>query len=101
MSRRIGLGLYPCGNTYVQFPMATVNPGDSCSARLRSTLAGWTHWIALLMVSCHCGAFTALHAAEDRTSRLRLLIETDAGGDPDDEQSLVRFLLYANEWDGL
>lgn len=32
-------------------------------------------------------------------SRLRVLIETDAGGDPDDEQSLVRFLLYANEWD--
>src|SRR5688572_17623817 len=31
--------------------------------------------------------------------RLRLLVETDAGGDPDDEQSLVRFLLYANEWD--
>ncbi len=32
-------------------------------------------------------------------NRLRLIIETDAGGDPDDEQSLVRFLLYANEWD--
>ncbi|MBN1506406.1 MAG: DUF1593 domain-containing protein [Sedimentisphaerales bacterium] len=32
-------------------------------------------------------------------TRLRLIIETDAGGDPDDEQSLVRFLLYANEWD--
>lgn len=31
--------------------------------------------------------------------RLRYIIETDAGGDPDDEQSLVRFLLYANEWD--
>src|SRR4026209_2128144 len=31
--------------------------------------------------------------------RLRLVVETDAGGDPDDEQSLVRFLLYANEWD--
>jgi hypothetical protein len=30
---------------------------------------------------------------------LRLIIETDAGGDPDDEQSLVRFLLYVNEWD--
>src|SRR4051812_23355725 len=37
-----------------------------------------------------------LHPASDR---LRLIIETDAGGDPDDEQSLVRFLLYANEWD--
>src|SRR5436309_5047391 len=34
-----------------------------------------------------------------RNERLRLIIETDAGGDPDDEQSLVRFLLYANEWD--
>src|SRR3989442_13154393 len=33
------------------------------------------------------------------TERLRLIIETDAGGDPDDEQSLVRFLLYVNEWD--
>jgi len=33
------------------------------------------------------------------SGRLRLIIETDAGGDPDDEQSLVRFLLYANEWD--
>ena len=32
-------------------------------------------------------------------SRLRVIIETDAGGDPDDEQSLVRFLLYGNEWD--
>ena len=31
--------------------------------------------------------------------RIRLIIETDAGGDPDDEQSLVRFLLYTNEWD--
>src|SRR5437660_51606 len=35
----------------------------------------------------------------DREPRLRLIIETDAGGDPDDEQSLVRFLLYTNEWD--
>jgi hypothetical protein len=39
--------------------------------------------------------FVSAPAAE----RLRVMIETDAGGDPDDEQSLVRFLLYANEWD--
>jgi hypothetical protein len=31
--------------------------------------------------------------------RTRIIIETDAGGDPDDEQSLVRFLVYANEFD--
>lgn len=35
----------------------------------------------------------------DASPRTRLIIETDAGGDPDDEQSLVRFLLYADEWD--
>lgn len=38
-------------------------------------------------------------AASSVPERRRVLIETDAGGDPDDEQSLVRFLLYANEWD--
>src|SRR6187551_1343797 len=41
----------------------------------------------------------AVHAAEVTDNRLRFIIETDAGGDPDDEQSLVRFLLYVNEWD--
>ena len=38
-------------------------------------------------------------AASPNPDRLRVIVETDAGGDPDDEQSLVRFLLYANEWD--
>lgn len=38
-------------------------------------------------------------AGPARNERLRVIVETDAGGDPDDEQSLVRFLLYANEWD--
>jgi hypothetical protein len=49
--------------------------------------------IALYLLLATCA--TQLAAAD----RLRLIIETDAGGDPDDEQSLVRFLLYANEWD--
>ena len=44
-------------------------------------------------------AATSTHAAEPDNSRLRLIIETDAGGDPDDEQSLVRFLLYTCDWD--
>src|SRR6184192_2672208 len=33
------------------------------------------------------------------SGRLRIIVETDAGGDPDDEQSMVRFLLYANDFD--
>ena len=40
-----------------------------------------------------------LGGSANGAERLRYIIETDAGGDPDDEQSLVRFLLYANEWD--
>jgi hypothetical protein len=47
---------------------------------------------AVLLIS------TATILAAD-PNRLRVIIETDAGGDPDDEQSLVRFLLYANEFD--
>lgn len=31
--------------------------------------------------------------------RLRVIVETDLGGDRDDQSSLVRFLMYANEWD--
>jgi hypothetical protein len=42
---------------------------------------------------------STLTAAESANQRLRIIVETDAGGDPDDEQSLVRFLLYSNEWD--
>ncbi|MHB1034630.1 MAG: DUF1593 domain-containing protein [Pirellulales bacterium] len=38
-------------------------------------------------------------AAVADDTRPRLIVETDAGGDPDDEQSLVRLLVYADEFD--
>ena len=40
-------------------------------------------------------AVTLLHAAE----RPRLAVLTDIGGDPDDQQSLIRLMVYANEFD--
>lgn len=60
--------------------------------------------MVIVIVSAVVVGLTGGEAASDETlggdeSRLRVIIETDAGGDPDDEQSLVRFLLYANEWD--
>ena len=58
-----------------------------------------TRCIALMAACCLGLLSSPVSAGEDASPRLRLLIETDAGGDPDDEQSLVRFLLYANEWD--
>jgi hypothetical protein len=45
------------------------------------------------------GGCAAVPAGTEGPGRLRVVVETDAGGDPDDEQSLVRFLLYACEWD--
>ncbi len=48
-------------------------------------------WILLFcFVAATCAA---------QEPRLRVIIETDAGGDPDDEQTLVRFLVYANDLD--
>ena len=79
-------------------PMSVSQPGARWPSRSAFAIyAGRT--ICLMLMAAYCFASSPLLAAEDASSRLRLLIETDAGGDPDDEQSLVRFLLYANEWD--
>ena len=40
-------------------------------------------------------SIAVLGAAE----RPRLAVLTDIGGDPDDQQSLIRLMLYANEFD--
>src|SRR6478736_364997 len=56
-------------------------------------------WLCCCLFSICTAIFPAWSALAQPAERLRILIETDAGGDPDDEQSLVRFLLYVNEWD--
>ncbi len=55
--------------------------------------------LAVLVLANGTACSSAIAADSPTEGRLRLMIETDAGGDPDDEQSLVRFLLYANDWD--
>ena len=54
----------------------------------------WTFLTLILAASL----FDAIPAFAEE-ARPRVIIETDAGGDPDDEQSLVRFLVYASEFD--
>jgi hypothetical protein len=62
-------------------------------------------YLVAISVAAICCRWNAAQAGDapsadkSNNARLRIIIETDAGGDPDDEQSLVRFLLYANEWD--
>ncbi len=55
--------------------------------------------LACVVGSCGSGVEAAAAGPASEPGRLRVIVETDAGGDPDDEQSLVRFLLYTNEWD--
>src|SRR4249919_4007408 len=38
-------------------------------------------------------------APAQTNKKLRVLVLTDIEADPDDTQSLVRFLLYSNQWD--
>lgn len=59
----------------------------------------WRTRCFAFLSACLLALAPGITTADTIQSRLRLLIETDAGGDPDDEQSLVRFLLYANEWE--
>ncbi len=51
--------------------------------------------VAVMCVVSLC--LSPIRAAE--LQRLRVIVETDIGGDADDQASLVRFLLYSNEWD--
>jgi hypothetical protein len=48
---------------------------------------------------CAILAATVVAPLAEAAERPRIIVETDAGGDPDDEQSLVRLLLYANDFD--
>ncbi len=48
-----------------------------------------------LLVLCFVALLPVLVTAQ----KPRLLITTDIGGDPDDQQSLVRLMLYTNEFD--
>ena len=53
---------------------------------------------ALLVLALLLGV-TVSTAAAEIVGKPRLLVLTDIGGDPDDQQSLIRLLLYANEFE--
>lgn len=50
--------------------------------------------LALIIIS-----LTVFHLFGQGPEKPRLLITTDIGGDPDDQQSLVRLMVYANEFE--
>lgn len=59
---------------------------------MKTTFSTFLRIWALLML-------VATSSVAGEGNRQRLLVLTDIGGDPDDQQSMVRLLLYANEFD--
>jgi hypothetical protein len=53
--------------------------------------------LALVFGAAH--GRTAVAANPAPAAKPRLLVLTDIGGDPDDQQSMIRLMLYANEFD--
>ncbi len=51
-----------------------------------------------LACSYFIGVTAFAQAASPPNEKLRVIVETDIGGNADDQASLVRFLLYSNEW---
>jgi hypothetical protein len=69
-----------------------------------ATIQAWTPTMKavaiLLLVLLMTGCQVAGRAdGPDRSDRPRIIVTTDLGADPDDEQSLVRFLVMSNEFE--
>jgi hypothetical protein len=71
------------------------------------TVSGAVAVMTILIGCCGAGEMSInsspaklpIPASDRPDSRPRLLVLTDIGGDPDDQQSLVRLLVHANEFD--
>lgn len=63
-------------------------------SKIHAALSTCTLLLAMLVASPLCHGATANDA-----ERPRVLVLTDIGNEPDDSESMVRFLLYANELD--
>lgn len=59
------------------------------------------HWAGLigLVLTLMMGSASIVNAQTTSDERLRVMVLTDIENEPDDAQSLVRFLLYSNQWD--
>ena len=56
-----------------------------------------THNRTNLLICLFCFVL-CISAAGQSTSKLNVIVLTDIEADPDDTQSLIRFLLYSNQW---
>lgn len=59
---------------------------------------GWACWIVWLF-AMPCYAQQPMRVHEQAQSKIRVVVLTDVANEPDDSESMVRFLLYTNEFD--
>jgi len=57
------------------------------------------HWRQALALACLCLTFSCLAMPPETPDKARVIVLTDIENEPDDAQSLVRFLVYSNHWD--
>jgi hypothetical protein len=90
-----GIGFNP-------YPIIRAEEGNVLQAHRGDPIMGRLHRAIVLAGLClpaaALGGVVTADAA-DAGPRHRLVVMTDIGGDPDDEQSIVRFLLYACDFD--
>src|SRR5262245_48965374 len=59
-----------------------------------------SRWLVLFLLALGCALFPLGDSrADEGPARPRLMVLTDIGGDPDDQQSLIRLMLYSNEFE--
>lgn len=73
-----------------------MSSGASMPSRLRSTPANLLCWLVILS-SASTMAQSAAPPVE--AEKPRVIVLTDIGNEPDDSESMVRFLVYSNEFD--
>jgi hypothetical protein len=91
--------LYVCRDSPALYSAAAGIDGQQPERIRVSCIQGSEHFMRLFLptvcVAVVCMAGTGLTALE----RPRLAVLTDIGGDPDDQQSMIRLMVYANEFD--
>lgn len=62
---------------------------------------GWRAWIAMVFATAAFGIGQSLPPThvDDFTGKPRVIVTSDIGNEPDDQMSLVRLLVYSNEFD--
>ncbi len=76
-----------------------VSKGDLNTMDRNADLRRGTRWSTLVWIISVASLIVVMSPCAWSLERPRLAVLTDIGGDPDDQQSLIRLMVYANEFE--